>query len=120
MKFNIITRCSRLQNLDKIKYTIFNKEYNIDWHIIFDTTTLKDIPAELLNDLQNENTFFHFVKGDGTDYLYPQSGNLIKKLQGWAVFIDDDTIMHHDYYNEVSKLIEENKNNQIFVVSQKA
>jgi glycosyltransferase involved in cell wall biosynthesis len=119
MKFNIITRCSRLQNLNRIKHTIFDKKYDIDWHIIFDTTTLKDISAELLNNLQNENTFFHFVKGDGTDYLYPQSGNLIKKLQGWAVFIDDDTIMHHDYYNEVSKLIEENKNNQIFVVSQK-
>lgn len=119
MKFNIITRCSRLQNLDRIKHTIFDKKYDIDWHIIFDTTTLKDIPAELLNDLQNENTFFHFVKGNGTDYLYPQSGNLIKKLSGWASFIDDDTIMHHDYYNEVSKLIDENKNKQIFVVSQK-
>ena len=62
MKFNIITRCSRLQNLDRIKGSIFNEKYNIDWHIIFDTTTLKDIPAELLNELQNKNTFFSFCK----------------------------------------------------------
>jgi glycosyltransferase involved in cell wall biosynthesis len=118
MKFNIITRCSRLQNLDIIKHTIFNKKYNIDWHIIFDTTTLKDIPAELLNELQNKNTFFYFVKGDGNDYLYPQAGNIIKKLEGWAVFIDDDTIMHDEYYDEISKLIDQHKTHQIFIVSQ--
>lgn len=118
MKFNIITRCSRLQNLKIIKYNIFQKDYEVDWHLIFDTTTLKDIPAELLNELQNENTFFHFVKGNGEDYLYPQAGSIIKKLQGWAVFIDDDTIMHDNYYSEISKLINKNKNKHIFIISQ--
>jgi glycosyltransferase involved in cell wall biosynthesis len=118
MKFNIITRCSRLQNLSTIKHNIFQQGVDVNWHIVFDTTTLKDIPAELLTELQNENTFFHFVKSNGEDYLYPQSGNIIKKLSGWAVFIDDDTILHNDYYEELSLLINKTKSKQIFIVSQ--
>ena len=118
MKFNIITRCSRLQNLDRIKGSIFNEKYNIDWHIIFDTTTLKDIPAELLNELQNKNTFFHFVKGNGTDYLYPQSGKIISKLKGYAVFVDDDSIIHHEYYDGISYIIENFPWGKIFITSQ--
>lgn len=103
MKFNIITRCSRLQNLETISYTVFDKEYDIDWHIIFDTTSLKDIPAELLGKLQSPNTFFHFVKSNGEDYLYPQMGEIASKLtDGYVVVVDDDNIIHPAFYREVS------------------
>ena len=118
MKFNIITRCSRLQNLPIIKNNIFKSGYDIDWHLIFDTTTLKDIPAELLNELQNENTFFHFVQGNGTDYLYPQSGEIISKLKGYAVFVDDDSIMHPEYYDSISYIIKNFPFGKIFITSQ--
>ena len=118
MKFNIITRCSRLQNLNTLKYHIFQKGYDIDWHIIFDTTTLKDIPADLLNELQSKNTFFHFVKGNGEDYLYPQSGEIISKLKGYAVFVDDDSIMHDEYYSGISYIIKNFPFGKIFITSQ--
>jgi len=118
MKFNIITRCSRLQNLNTLKHHIFQKGYDIDWHIVFDTTTLKDIPADLLNELQSKNTFFHFVKGNGEDYLYPQAGEIISKLKGYAVFVDDDSIMHDEYYSGISYIIKNFPFGKIFITSQ--
>ena len=46
---NIITRCSRTKNLLKVKESIFKNDNNeITWWIIFDTSILKDIDAELL------------------------------------------------------------------------
>ena len=124
MKFNIITRCSRLQNLETISYTVFDKEYDIDWHIIFDTTSLKDIPAELLGKLQSPNTFFHFVKSNGEDYLYPQMGEIASKLtDGYVVVVDDDNIIHPAFYREVSYDItttrRTDETKKIFVVDQK-
>ena len=124
MKFNVITRCSRLQNLETISYTVFDSEYDIDWHILFDVTSLKDIPAELLGKLQSPNTFFHFVKSNGEDYLYPQMGEVASKLtDGFIVVVDDDNIVHPGFYREVSyEIISTRKFDElrkIFVVSQK-
>ena len=62
MKFNIITPCNITKNLLVIKENIFKKEVNVDWHILFNTSNLKDIDAELLNKLQSKNTFFYFMK----------------------------------------------------------
>lgn len=123
IKFNVLTRCSRLQNLETISYTVFDKEYDIDWHIIFDVSSLKDIPAELLGKLQSPNTFFHFVKSTGDDYLYPQMGEVASKLtDGFVVVVDDDNIIHPAFYREVSygiitaRKVDESK--RIFVVDQ--
>ena len=46
-------------------------EQDITWHILFDTSRLKEIPVDLLQNLQGENIKLHFVDGDGDDYLYP-------------------------------------------------
>lgn len=124
MKFNVITRCSRLQNLESISYTVFDKEYDIDWHILFDVASLKDIPVELLGKLQSAKTFFHFVKSNGNDYLYPQMGEIASKLtEGYVVVVDDDNIIHGGFYREVSYEIfsatKTDISKKIFVVNQK-
>jgi hypothetical protein len=55
--FHIITRCSRVNNLDKIRTSIYSG-YGTEfkWHIVFDVSRLKDIPAELLGRLNNDET----------------------------------------------------------------
>lgn len=121
MKFNIITRCSRLQNLPKVQASIFqNGKYDIEWHILFDTTRLKDIPADLLNKLDKSKIKLHFVWGDGTDYLYPQMSDLAKTFtDGFVVVVDDDNIVHPQFYHEVVKTIKASDGTQrIFVVNQ--
>ena len=102
MKFNIITRCSRVNNLDKIKASIFqNGKYDIQWHILFDTTRLKDISAELLNKLDTPKIKLHFVSSNGTDYLYPQMSDLAKTFDdGFVVIVDDDNVVHHQFFQE--------------------
>ena len=58
MKISIITRCTRTQNLEIIKESIFNNVpngFNLTWHILFDTAVIKDIDAELLSRLNADN-----------------------------------------------------------------
>ena len=45
---NIITRCTRPNNLIKVKESVYNEipeKLEINWHIIFDVAPLKDIDA---------------------------------------------------------------------------
>jgi glycosyltransferase involved in cell wall biosynthesis len=121
MKFNIITRCSRVNNLDKVQSSIFqNWNGDIKWHILFDTTRLKDISADLLARLNNPKIQLHFVTGNGTDYLYPQISDLAKTFDdGFVAIVDDDNVVHNDFFSEVSNEIEASDGTQrIFVVNQ--
>lgn len=117
---HILTRCTRQQNLLAIKKTVFPSPITVVWHIIFDTTTLKDIDAELLNELQSPSTRFHFVKGDGSDYLYPQLSNIIDGLHRdtYIAILDDDNIIHPDFYDVIKAEIEANPDKEAFVFEQ--
>lgn len=121
MIYHIITRCSRVENLDKIRTSIYSG-YGTEfkWHIIFDVSRLKDIPAELLGKLSNDTTQLYFVTSNGTDYLYPQAGNVASKLDdGFVIFVDDDNIIHPNFFKEVNKEIKKSNGTQkIFVVNQ--
>ena len=123
MKINIITRATRLQNLKTVKESVFNniaKGCDINWHVVFDTTNLKDIDAELLFDLKDDSaTFFHFEKGDAVGMLYPQCSNIISKMgNGWVYFLDDDNIIHEGFYEYVLKTSLKNPEKKVHVVSQ--
>jgi glycosyltransferase involved in cell wall biosynthesis len=120
MVIHILTRCTRPQNLLTIQKTVFETSIVVVWHIIFDTTTLKDIDAELLNKLQNGSTRFHFVKGDGSDYLYPQLSDIIDGLfeDAYIAILDDDNIVHPDFYSTLKSEIEANPDKDAFVFEQ--
>jgi hypothetical protein len=120
MVMHILTRCTRQQNLLTIKNTVFESPITVVWHIIFDTTTLKDIDAELLSELQSPSTRFHFIKGDGSDYLYPQLSDIIEKLypENYIVILDDDNIIHPDFYDTIKSEIEANPDKEAFVFEQ--
>ena len=122
MKISIITRATRLQNLKAVKESVFNNIPNgceINWHIVFDTTNLKDIDAELLCDLKDDSTIYHFEKGDAIGMLYPQCSAIISKLgDGWVYFLDDDNIIHESFYEYVLKASIEYSDKKIHVVSQ--
>lgn len=117
---HVLTRCTRAYNLKTIKNTLYPSPLNVVWHVIFDSTTLKDIDAELLHELQDEKTKFYFVKSDGVDYLYPQLTDVINTLEddSYVVILDDDNIIHPDFYNEIDKAIKENPDKEAFVYKQ--
>lgn len=122
MKISIITRATRLHNLRTVKKSVFNNipsGCKINWHIVFDTTNLKDIDAELLGDLKDDSTIYHFEKGDAVGMLYPQCSVIISKMEdGWVYFLDDDNIMHEGFYEYVLKTSLKNPEKKVHVVSQ--
>lgn len=105
MKIDIITRCTRLDNLAKIQQSIYDNKFghNISWHILFDTSVIRDIPAELIENLSlDSRTTLHYIKGQKGDLLYPQSMPVVKQFStGWVYYLDDDNMLHPNYYEEM-------------------
>lgn len=117
MKFHIITRCTRQQNLLKIKDSVFTSECDVTWHIMFDCSRLKDIDADILNKISTPNTKIYYVKSKPGDYLYPQSNDVIKGItDGLICFIDDDNILNPHYYTHILKSLTDQ--HKIYVVDQ--
>jgi|GEM_PF-399199 len=115
MKFNIITPCNITKNLLVIKENIFKKEVNVDWHILFNTSNLKDIDAELLNKLQSKNTFFYFMKSiDQVEW-----NKIVNKIEeGWIYFLRDENIIGDNFYDVLEKRQLKNPNTHLLIFNQ--
>ena len=112
IRFQVITRCTRPQNLlqiyDSFKYTE-NSQYFVLWHVLFDTSSLIDIDSKLLLDLDKVNAHLHFVESDGSDYLYPQISEVVSNCNGgWVVIMDDDNICYPNYFDILNEQIRTN------------
>jgi len=116
-KLSIVTRCTRLQHLPTIKQSVFaNNSIEVDWHILFDTSVLKDIDFSLMQDLKSPNTFFHILEGRPGDLLYPQSMELVKQIdKGYVYYLDDDNILHPQFLERISK---ETCGKEIYILDQ--
>jgi len=122
MKINIITRCTRTSNLLTIKEGVLNapKGVTVNWHIVFDTGALKDIDAEVLSNLTDTvNVKLHFVKGQRGGLLYPEVSDIIRTIKsGWIYLLDDDNIIHEDFYKTIKASIKNLPIAQVHIVSQ--
>lgn len=122
MKINIITRCTRTSNLLTIKEGVLNapKGVTVNWHIVFDTGALKDIDAEVLSKLTDtSNVKLHFVKGQRGGLLYPEVSNIIRTIKsGWIYLLDDDNIIHEDFYKTIKASIKNLPVALVHIVSQ--
>ena len=113
MKISVITRCTRLENLLEVGESV-NVGFDlldVDWHIIFDTSVLRDIPTTLIDSLKSKaNAKLHFIRGKEGDLLYPQSMQVIRGIkEGWIIYIDDDNIQHENYYPLMLEAIEDKR-----------
>ena len=107
---HIITRCSRLNNIIKVGESLPTKDgkLQVQWHVIFDSTRLKDIDAEILGRLQEEyNAKLYFEFSQGGDYLYPQMNKIIidNIQEGWIYSLDDDNILHERLFDNFEALV---------------
>jgi len=122
MKINIITRCTRTSNLLTIKEGVLNtpKGVTVNWHIVFDTGALKDIDAEVLSNLTDtSNVKLHFVKGQRGGLLYPEVSDIIRTIKsGWIYLLDDDNIIHEDFYKTIKASIKNLPIALVHIVSQ--
>ena len=107
IKLNIITRCTRPQFLQKVKESIFKTIlFDIKWWVVFDTRVIKDIDADFLSDLQLLGGQSLFLKGEEGDMAHSLLSKVIDKIDdGFIYFLDDDNIMHENFYDVLSKSI---------------
>jgi len=121
MLINIITRCTRVGNIEQVKNSIFQKsKFDVKWWLIFDTRDLKEIDASILESLQNVNCQTLFYEGDEGDFGHQLINKAIDKIEdGFVYIIDDDNIIHDDFYEEVYNSMKKNPDKRGFVFSQK-
>jgi glycosyltransferase involved in cell wall biosynthesis len=118
---NIITRCTRLGNLKKISESIFSTDkFTIKWFIIFDTNSVHNIPIDLLLHLQSKNVIIKYEKSEPNDHGHQMVNNVIDEIEsGWVYVLDDDNIIHHDFFNSILDIITDNKKIEGIIFDQK-
>ena len=104
MKFHVITRCTRVENLLTIADSVYKEGVDVTWHVVFDTGVVKDIEASLLGELYKLGAVLYFKQGSPGTYMYPEINELIRENIPYGEFvtlIDDDNIVHPDYYESI-------------------
>ena len=116
--FHVITRCTRPENLKKI-YNSFNGYDGLKWTVVFDGSCLAELELELLGWLSSIGADYRIFYSEKGSYLYPQMNIVISSNKGlWTILIDDDNIIHPDYFSALESLIEGNTSSSVFVYNQ--
>jgi len=116
---NIVTRCTRVQNIQKIKKSIdIQNSFDLKWWILFDTRFNSNIDQDLIDDLISFGAivkFFYSVPGDmGHSYLNEVFSEI---NEGFIYVLDDDNILHENFYSEIYPVIS-NTDKKIIVFDQ--
>jgi len=99
MFLNIITPCSRPENLHVISKSINIPKENYRWIVVFD---LNELPS---SDLIPENCEPYAYKDPESFSGNGQRNFAIDKIEkGYVYFNDDDTILHKDLYESIKDL----------------
>ena len=116
--FHIITRCTRPENLKKI-YNSFNGYDSLKWTVVFDGSCLAELELELLGWLSSIGADYRIFYSEKGSYLYPEINKVISSNKDlWTILIDDDNIIHPDYFSALEGLIEGNTSSSVFVYNQ--
>lgn len=105
---NIITRCSRVENLKLVQESLEPLPDYVNWFVIVDTNSVQKIPTEILTSIR---CTFKFCESNN-DLLYPAISKLIKKNipplfenvrtgsveKSYVYILDDDNIIHPDFF----------------------
>lgn len=120
IKLNIITRCTRPQYLRKVQESIGKTSlFDVKWWVVFDTRVIKDIDAEFLSDLHQNGGQSIFLKGVEGDFGHTLLSKTIDLIDdGFIHFIDDDNILHKDFYHRLHNYLQKNTDKKAFIISQ--
>ena len=118
---NIITRCTRIDNLYKIKESIFtNQKFIVKWFVIFDTSMIKSVDTDIIIMLQECGADFRFLTGQSGSLGYGLINKYLDEIDsGWIYILDDDNILHEKFYESISDKMTSNTDIKAFVFGQK-
>ena len=110
MKLEILTRCTRPENLLRIRQSILNvtTDHNITWRIIFDVSSVISVDSDILYELDSSWIWKHFIKGVPEDMGHDMLNQVISQIDddSWIYVLDDDNILHENF-SRVFELIQE-------------
>jgi glycosyltransferase involved in cell wall biosynthesis len=117
---NIITRCTRLSNLCKIKESIYNTEaFIIKWYVCFDTSIIKSIDSDILSMLYESGCIIKYFNGIKGDFGHQIINRCIDEINsGFIYILDDDNLIHENFYERIDYFIS-SENKLAFVFNQK-
>ena len=95
MIINIVTPCSRPENLLSIAESINIPRGNYRWIVVFDST---EIPTIQLPD--NAEYYIHKNENSVVGHSQRNFANLLID-EGYVLMLDDDTVMHPEFLQEV-------------------
>jgi hypothetical protein len=102
MFINIITPCSRPENLTSIGLSINIPLDNFRWIVVFDA---EEIPKLSISKDNFKNTEFYAHKNPNGCSGNPQRNFALDLVEdGYVYFQDDDTLMHKDFWESVKEL----------------
>lgn len=120
--YHIITRCTRLQNIETVGNSIFNEGhsgYNITWHVLFDESKIKEIPTSVLKYLLSVNCKIYH-KQNKQDYLHTAISEVAQTItDGYIHVIDDDNTLHPEYLKTLTDQIVKDVEPFIYLYEQK-
>jgi glycosyltransferase involved in cell wall biosynthesis len=121
-KLNIITRCTRVNNIGSVMRSIFkNNTDNIDiqWWVVFDTRNLKEVDIDVLKELSEVKCKQLYYSGEDGDFGHGLINKTIDQIDdGWIHVLDDDNILHDNFINRFSEIVKENPDKKAIIVSQ--
>jgi glycosyltransferase involved in cell wall biosynthesis len=78
----------------------------IKWFVMFDTSKLKDIDADLLSSLRSAGATLEFSTGQEGDFGHGLINSALDRItEGWVYILDDDNIIHPGFFSRVSDLV---------------
>lgn len=105
---NIITRCTRTTKIKEIFRSFDKKSENffIKWFVVFDMTSLDHIPTDILSFL-GDKAEIKFYNSVPTDYGHDMINKIIDQITDGLVYVlDDDNIIHPDFFTLLDEWIE--------------
>lgn len=119
LNLHIITRCSRTKNLSILFKSIFKEQsfFKITWHIGFDYERCDfKIPDDLYG---NSNIVFSIFDTNKLDIGHQWINKIASKIKDEFIYIlDDDNIIHENFYEVLYNAINDNPTKDYFVFNQ--
>lgn len=116
----IITPCIRPANIPIMQLSVEpgSKIFNLRWIIVYDSNYM---PPDLLK--PNSYSFqlnYHNPKSVCGNFQRDKAIEILKneKYNGWIKFLDDDNIIHYDYFNRIHEIIIGNPDAKAIVANQ--
>lgn len=118
---NIITRCSRTTKIKEIFRSLDKKNnlFSIRWFVLFDLTSLVEIPTDILSFLKDKSDI-RFYDSVQNDFGHDMINKTIDEVENGLIYIlDDDNVIHPDLFKLVSDWIENDFDKDGLIFSQK-